>query len=75
MSAVVPVTIDNITSKKNADGSVTIQVGGCDGKVPNCLPIVKGWNYLVRLHRPRAEILNGAWKFPEAQAVGQTVRA
>jgi hypothetical protein len=34
---------------------------------PNCLPIMKGWNYVVRLYRPRAEILNGTWKFPEAQ--------
>jgi hypothetical protein len=45
---------------------VTIQFGGCDGKIPNCLPITKGWNYMVRLYRPRAEILNGTWKFPEA---------
>jgi hypothetical protein len=28
-----------------------------------------GWNYLVRLYRPRAEILTGTWKFPEAQPV------
>jgi len=28
-----------------------------------------GWNYMVRLYRPRAEILNGTWKFPEAQPV------
>jgi hypothetical protein len=26
-----------------------------------------GWNYMVRLDRPRAEILNGTWKFPEAK--------
>jgi hypothetical protein len=25
-----------------------------------------GWNYMVRLYRPRAEILNGSWKFPDA---------
>ena len=60
-------TLNNITAKKNADGSVTIQFGGCDGKTPNCLPIMKGWNYIVRLYRPRQEILNGSWKFPEAQ--------
>jgi hypothetical protein len=50
-------------------GGVTVQFGGCDGKIPNCLPIMKGWNYIVRLYRPRAEILNGKWKFPEAQVV------
>ena len=54
-------SLNNITAKKNADGSVTIQFGGCDGKTPNCLPIMPGWNYTVRLYRPRAEILNGTW--------------
>jgi len=62
-------TLNNITAKKDADGSMTIRFGGCDGKLPNCLPIMKGWNYMVRLYRPRAEILNGTWRFPEAQAV------
>ena len=60
-------SLNNITAKKNADGSVAIQFGGCDGKIPNCLPIMTGWNYMVRLYRPRAEILNGTWKFPEAK--------
>jgi hypothetical protein len=62
-------SFNNITAKKSEDGSVAVQFGGCDGKIPNCLPIMKGWNYMVRLYRPRAEILNGTWKFPEAQAV------
>lgn len=62
-------TLNNITAKKEADGSVTVQFGGCDGKIPNCLPTVQGWNYLVRLYRPRPEILDGSWKFPEARPV------
>jgi len=32
---------------------------------------MKGWNYLVRLYRTRAEILNGTWKFPEARVLPQ----
>ncbi|HEU4635181.1 MAG TPA: DUF1254 domain-containing protein [Edaphobacter sp.] len=60
-------TLNNITAKKSADGSITIQFGGCDGKIPNCLPVPKDWNYMVRLYRPRPEILTGKWKFPEAQ--------
>lgn len=60
-------SLNNTTAKKEADGSIDIQFGGCDGKIPNCLPIMPGWNYWVRLYRPHAEILNGAWKFPEAQ--------
>ncbi|MEC5398045.1 DUF1254 domain-containing protein [Uliginosibacterium sp. H1] len=60
-------SLNNLTAKRDANGAVTVQFGGCDGKVANCLPIVNGWNYTVRLYRPRAEILNGKWKFPEAQ--------
>ena len=62
-------TLNNVTAKKGGDGSVMIQFGGCYGNVENCLPITKDWNYMVRLFRPRAEILNGTWKFPEAQPV------
>ncbi|HEX2329447.1 MAG TPA: DUF1254 domain-containing protein [Candidatus Angelobacter sp.] len=65
-------TLNNLTAEKNQDGSVTVQFGGCDGKSPNCLPITSGWNYIVRLYRPRAEILNGTWEFPEAQPVPET---
>jgi len=62
-------TVNNITAKKSADGAIAIQFGGCDGNIPNCLPIMNGWNYTVRLYRPRPEILNGTWKFPEPQPV------
>ena len=51
------------------DGSVPVQFGGCDGKIDNCLPTPPGWNYLVRLYRPRAEVLDGRWTFPEAKPI------
>ncbi len=60
-------TLNNITAKAGPDGAIAIQFGGCDGKISNCLPITSGWNYLVRLYRPRPEILDGSWKFPEAR--------
>jgi hypothetical protein len=59
-------TVNNVTAKPSADGSVTIHFGG-DENAPNYLHIMPGWNYLVRMYRPRAEILDGTWKFPEAQ--------
>ncbi len=62
-------SVNSITGKKAADGSVVIQFGGKDDKTANYLPIVKGWNYTVRLYRPRKEILDGTWKFPEPQPV------
>jgi hypothetical protein len=62
-------TLNNLTARKGEDGSVTVQFGGCDSKLLNCLPITLGWNYMVRLYRPRQEIIDGTWKFPEAQSV------
>jgi hypothetical protein len=35
-------SLNNITAKKNADGSVNVQFGGCDGKISNCLLIMAG---------------------------------
>jgi hypothetical protein len=62
-------SFNSVTAVKDADGSVTIGFGGCDGTAPNCIPIVPGWNYMVRLYRPRSEILDGSWTFPEAQPI------
>lgn len=57
-------SVNSITADRNPDGSVTVHFGGCDDDRPNCLPVMAGWNYLVRLYRPRAEILDGTWRFP-----------
>jgi hypothetical protein len=61
-------SFNNITAKKNEEGSITIHFGG-DPKQPNFLPIVPGWNYIVRLYQPRKEVLVGSWTFPNAEAV------
>ena len=61
-------SINNITGKKARDGSITIHFGG-DPKQPNYLPIMDGWNYIVRLYRPHEEILNGTWTFPALKPV------
>jgi hypothetical protein len=62
-------SLNNITAKKETDGSIIIQFGGCDDKMMNCLPITRGWNYTVRLYRPRKEVLEGTWKFPDPRPV------
>jgi len=61
--------LNNVTAAKTADGSVEIQFGGRDGAAANCLPITPGWNYLVRLYRPRSDVLDGSWRFPEARPI------
>ena len=62
-------SLNSVTAKRGGDGTVDVQFGGCDGKIPNCLPTMGGWNYMVRLYRPHLEILEGKWRFPEAQPV------
>lgn len=59
-------SLNNMTTKQNEDGSTTIQFGGDPKDAPNFLPVSPGWNYTVRLYRPRKAILDGTWKFPEA---------
>jgi hypothetical protein len=61
-------SFNNVTAKKNEDGSITIHFGG-DPKQPNFLPIVPGWNYIVRLYQPKKEILDGTWTFPNPESV------
>lgn len=59
-------SFNGVTAQTNADGSTTVHFGACDDGRINCIPITDGWNYIVRLYRPRPEILNGSWTFPEA---------
>jgi len=59
-------SVNDVTAKRNPDGSVTVHFGGDPGSV-NYLPITEGWNYVVRLYQPREQVVDGSWKFPEAQ--------
>lgn len=57
-------SVNSITAARNDDGSVTVRFGGDGDPQRNSLPITEGWNYLLRLYRPRPEILSGSWSFP-----------
>ncbi len=61
-------SINNVTGEKAKDGRITIHFGG-DPKQPNYLPIMDGWNYLIRLYEPKEAILDGKWTFPAPQPV------
>ncbi|MBL4597709.1 MAG: DUF1214 domain-containing protein [Rhizobiaceae bacterium] len=62
-------SINNISGKQNEDGSFTVNMGGCEDKRVNCVPLTEGWNYTVRLYKPGKELLDGSWMFPAAEAV------
>lgn len=60
-------TLNNLTAKKAENGLIPVRFGGCTPEVANCLPIMPGWNYLVRYYLPQKSILDGTWKLPAAQ--------
>jgi hypothetical protein len=59
-------SVNNVGAKTDPSGAATIQFGGCTPDTPNCIPTMPGWNYTVRLYRPRREIIDGSWTFPAA---------
>lgn len=58
------IALNDVTGTRNSDGSMTIHFGG-DPRAVNYLRIMPGWNYTVRLYRPRPEVVDGSWTFPE----------
>jgi hypothetical protein len=63
-----PVSVNDITATRDADGGITVHFGDWPADTPNRLPIDDGWNYLVRLYRPHPEVLDGSWTFPAIEA-------
>jgi len=62
-------SINSVSGARNDDGSMTVHLGGCQDGRGNCLPIMEGWNYTVRLYQPGPEVLDGSWVFPAAQSM------
>lgn len=61
---------NNVTATPNQDGGYTINFGGCeDGRI-NCIPIMPGWNAVIRQYQPRPELIDGSWQFPDFQPAG-----
>lgn len=63
-------SLNSVTAQPSADGTTTILFGECDGSAQNCIPVPPNWNYMVRLYRPRPELLDESWAFPEAEPAG-----
>jgi hypothetical protein len=62
-------SLNSLTAVPDDDGAITVHFGGCGDDRPNCLPIMEGWNYIIRLYRPHPEVLDGSWRFPTLQAL------
>jgi hypothetical protein len=62
-------SVNSITATKDGNGTITVNFGASDQDKPNYLSIGEGWNYLVRLYRPRPEVLDGKWSFPALEPI------
>jgi hypothetical protein len=63
--------VNSSNVKLNADGTFTAYYGtkqAC-GDVPNRLDVTEGWNFLMRVYRPGASVLDGSYKLPKAEPI------
>ncbi|MGP4030816.1 DUF1254 domain-containing protein [Pseudarthrobacter sp. 1C304] len=60
-------SVNQLTARKEPDGSVIVHLGACSDGRSNCLRLMDGWNYTVRLYQPRPEVLDGTWTFPPVE--------
>jgi len=62
--------LNSANVKLNADGTFTVVFGPKDlcGDVPNRLDVTPGWNFVMRVYRPGASVLDGSYVLPAVQA-------
>ncbi|MFB2597427.1 DUF1214 domain-containing protein [Herbiconiux sp. P17] len=62
-------SINSLTATPDADGGTTIRFGEKLDGVANALPIMPGWNYVLRLYRPHPSVLDGTWTAPHPEVL------
>jgi len=60
-------SVNSVTATSDADGRVTVTFGPEPDGADNFLYVTEGWNYVARMYRPRPEVLDGTWVFPEPE--------
>jgi hypothetical protein len=55
----------------NADGTFTVYFGSKElcGDAQNRLDVTEGWNFLMRVYRPGASVLDGSYKLPKPYTI------
>ena len=59
-------TVNSVTGVRDDDGAVTVHFTPPGAATePNSIPLPEGWNYLIRLYRPREAFADGEWHAPD----------
>lgn len=61
--------VNSVTAVPEADGSVIVTFAPDDSGPGNHLYITDGWNYGLRLYRPRPAVLDKSWTPPTVQSL------
>lgn len=62
-------SLNNVTAVPDSDGTVTLNLAPANEGLNNHLYVMEGWNYTLRLYRPRQSILDGTWTIPRPEPV------
>jgi len=61
--------LNSITVTPDEQGKVTVNLAPEPGDLPNYAHIMDGWNYVIRLYKPQAPVLDKTWTPPAPQVV------
>jgi len=61
--------LNSVTSQADDDGMVTLHLAPDGDGLDNHLYVMDGWNYALRLYKPRQEVLDKTWTPPKPQPV------
>lgn len=65
-------SVNSVTAIPEDDGSVVLDLAPEPTGRSNYLHVMDGWNYALRLYRPRPEVISGDWTAPKEQLLETT---
>ncbi|WP_062303725.1 DUF1214 domain-containing protein [Demequina subtropica] len=57
-------TVNSVTATPDDEGAVTVRLVHGEPSGPNDVPVPAAWGIVLRLYRPRPEIVDGTWAAP-----------
>ena len=62
-------SFNSVTATPEPDGRVTVDLDPVDRGYTNHLPVMDGWNYVIRLYRPHQVVLDAEWEAPAPKLI------
>jgi hypothetical protein len=62
-------SVNSVTADAEPDGSIMLNLTPDGAGMKNHLYVMDGWNYALRLYRPRPEVIDKTWMPPTPHRV------